>query len=139
MGESGLGSASALPPNRRPCSSNQPSGWLGGENHQKDCLCLPSPTLAARTRGLPSAVLPFRMSILAALGAKPASAWVSSFRLAWLAPIGANQADRVELLALISPTEPDCRARALGPEAVAMLGRLETRSSSLSVAPGASL
>src|SRR5262245_51670497 len=106
MRESGLGSASALPPRRRPCSSNQPSGWLGGANHQNDCLLLASPTLTARTRAVPSWVLPLRMSSLAALGAKPASACVRSFTLAGLAPSGVRLAARVELLAFTRPTEP---------------------------------
>src|SRR4051794_20895733 len=140
MRESGLGLANAVPPSRRPPSSNQPSGWLGGANHQKDCLPLPSPTLAARMRGAPSTVRPFRTSILAAAaGAKPARAWVSSLSVAALAPIGARLAAKVELLAFTIPTEPVTSERAPGPAAELALGRLETRSSSCSVAPGASL
>src|SRR5262245_43240530 len=139
MRESGLGSASAVPPSRRPWSSNQPSGWLGGANHQKECLFCPSPTLAARTRGVPSTVRPFRMSSLAAVGAKPDKAWVRSLSDAGLAPSGARLAASVEALAFTRPTEPATRERAPAPDAVVVLGRLETRSSSLSVAPGASL
>ena len=82
---------------------------------------------------------PFRTSTLAGVVEKPDSAWVSSFSVAGLAPVGARLAARVELLAFMTLTEPATTARAPGPAADVALGRLETRSSSLSVAPGASL
>ena len=80
------------------------------------------------------------MSTLAALGAKPASAWAKFLEGGRLAPVGASRSARVESLALIRPTEPATSVRAPRPPAAeAALGTLETRSSSLSVAPGASL
>src|ERR1700704_5134150 len=138
MRASGRGSGRAVPPRRRPWSSNQPSGWVGGANHQKDCLLWPSPRLARRMRGAPSTVRPFRTSTLAGMVEKPDRAWLSSLRVAALAPVGARLAARVELLAFMTLTEPATTVRAPGPADVA-LGRLETRSSSPSVAPGASL
>ena len=83
-----LGSASAVPPSRRPCSSNQPSGSFGGANHQNDFLAEPSPMAAASSRGAPSTVRPFQTSTLASV--KPASASLSSLRVALLAPVEAR-------------------------------------------------
>src|SRR5262245_25151997 len=134
-----LGSASAVPPSRRPVSSNQPSGWLGGANHQNDCLAEPSPMVAASNRGAPSTVRPFQISILPA-PVKPASAWLSSFWLALLAPVEARLVARPELAAtLTTPTDPATTEREPGPLAEVALGTLDTRSSSFSVALGASL
>ncbi len=76
---------------------------------------------------------------MAGMVEKPDSAWVSSLRVAALAPVGARLAARVELLAFMTLTEPATTDRAPGPAAEVALGRLETRSSSPSVAPGASL
>src|SRR5882724_4738285 len=134
-----LGSVNAVLPSRRPCSSNQPSGWLGGANHQNDCLFDPSLRVAFRMRGAPSTVRPCRTSILAAFVEKPDRAWVNSLRVALLAPVEAREVARLELLALTRPTDPATTERAPGPEAEAMLGRLDTRSSSFSVALGATL
>src|SRR5215218_9993411 len=134
-----LGSASAVPPRRRPCSSNQPSGWLGGANHQNDCLFDPSLMLAARSRGAPSTVRPFQTSTLA-LVLKPARASVSSLRVAVLAPVEARLVARPELaLTFTRLTEPATTERAPVPWVAVVLGRLDTRSSSFSVALGASL
>ena len=68
-------------------------------------------------RGAPSTVRPFRISTLAGMVEKPDSAWVSSLRVAALAPIGARLAARVELLAFMTLTEPattDAGARSGG-------------------------
>src|SRR5882757_4863311 len=138
MREPPLGSASAVPPRRRPCSSNQPSGWLGGANHQNDCLAEPSPMLAASRRGAPSTVRPFQTSTLAPVN--PANASPSSLSVALLAPVEARPAVRPELaLTLTSATDPATTERAPAPWVVVALGRLDTRSSSFSVALGASL
>ena len=71
---------------------------------------------------------------------KPASASLSSLRVALLAPVEARLVARPELaLTLTRATEPATTDRAPGPAAWLVLGRLETRSSSFSVALGASL
>ena len=91
-------------------------------------------------RGVPSTVRPWTTSILAAAGANPESAWVSSLRAAGLAPVGARLVASVALLVFTVLTESATTERAPGPAVEgAEPGRLETRSSSSSVAPGASL
>ena len=133
-----LGSVSAVPPSLRPCSSNQPSGSFGGANHQNDFLAEPSPMAAASSRGAPSTVRPFQTSTLAPV--KPASASLSSLRVALLAPVEARLVASPELaLTFTRATEPATTERAPAPAAWVVLGRLETRSSSFSVALGASL
>src|SRR6266545_4870824 len=104
------------PPRRRPFSSNQPSGWLGGANHQNDCLFVPSLMLAARSRGAPSTVRPFQTSTLALV--KPASASLSSLSVALLAPVEARLVARPDLaLTLTRATEPATTEREPGPAA----------------------
>ncbi len=89
---------------------------------------------------MPSTVRPWTTSIRAAAGAKPESACVRSLRAAGLAPVGARLVARVAPLAFTVLTESGTTERAPGPVLDgAEPGRLETRSSSSSVAPGASL
>lgn len=88
---------------------------------------------------MPSTVRPWTTSIFAAAVEKPASAWVSSLRAAGLAPVGARLDASVALLVFMVFTESATTERAPTPAVGAEPGRLETRSSSSSVAPGASL
>src|SRR5262245_22870232 len=92
-----LGSVRPVLPSRRPFSSNQPSGSLGGANHQNDRLAEPSPTAAASSRGEPSTVRPFQTSTLALEVWKPARASVSSLSEALLAPLEARLVANPEL------------------------------------------
>src|SRR5262245_54225243 len=135
-----LGSARPVLPSRRPFSSNQPSGSLGGANHQNDFLALPSPMAAASSRGEPSTVRPFQTSTLVPPVWKPASASVNSLSVALLAPVEARLVANPELaLTFTRPTEPATSERAPAPAAWVVLGTLDTRSSSFVVALGASL